>query len=181
MLKNVKSGWRVDFRLGSHRLQKTLPTKRLAEAFEATKKTEYLEAKFIPRSQKDTTLFSEFVDDFFNLHAQVNMVQPEKGIYYVLEDFKEYFGTKRLAEIKQRDIEAWKANLVSQVKPATVNRHLNTLKSIFNKAIEWEKLKSSPAKKVGSFWDRGMNLASRYSVFFVASNASASRLVGRVF
>ena len=45
-------------------------------------------------------------------------------------------------------IERFKTERIKEVSPATVNRHLACLKSMFNKAIQWGKVEENPVKKV---------------------------------
>jgi len=148
MIKQMKNGWRADFWLGTHRVRKTFPMKKLAEVFEVTKKNEYLHGKFVPNSKRDNTTFKALVEKFYSLHAQVNMTQPGRSEIYRLKELKSCFGDRRLSEINQKDIEELKAHLIQKDKPSTVNRKLTTLKSLLNKAVHWGHLKESPAERV---------------------------------
>lgn len=76
------------------------------------------------------------------------MQKSEKTVFYHLEKLKTYFGEKRLGEITQRDIEEWKADFSTKAEPSTVNRQLTTLKSLFRKAVQWNKLPSNPSKSI---------------------------------
>ncbi|MFC1699909.1 tyrosine-type recombinase/integrase, partial [Candidatus Omnitrophota bacterium] len=65
---------------------------------------------------------------------------------------KSYFSGKHLYEITQLSVEKFKVERAKEVKPATVNRALARLKSIFNKAIDWGKFKGiNPVKGVKFF------------------------------
>jgi len=59
-----------------------------------------------------------------------------------------YFKSKHLSEIKPQDIEAYKAERLKTVKPASVNRDLACLRHMLNKAIQWGYLASSPMKGI---------------------------------
>ena len=48
-------------------------------------------------------------------------------------------------------IERYKAKRKTEVSPATVNREIAFLKTMFNKAVEWGRLESSPLKNVKKF------------------------------
>jgi len=148
MITQVKKGWRADFWLGPNRVRKSLPSKQLAKIYEVTKKNEYIQGKFIPSSKKDRTTFADFADEFYRLHCQVNMRNPKRAIHYQIKKFKINFADKRLAEITVKDIEEWKSRYAAAVKPASVNRHLDTLKTLFAKAVEWGKLKGNVVSKV---------------------------------
>jgi len=148
VITQVKRGWRADFWLGTHRVRKTMPSKKLAEVYEVTKKNEHIQGKFIPSSKKDRTTFSEFADEFYRLHCQVNMQDPEMTIQYQIKKFKLSFADKLLSEITIKDIEEWKSQYASHVKPSSVNRHIDTLKTLFAKAVEWGKLKGNVVSKI---------------------------------
>lgn len=60
-----------------------------------------------------------------------------------------YFGDKYLDQISVMDVEKFKTKRIKEVSPATVNRALSCLKSLFNKAIVWEKFdEPNPVCKV---------------------------------
>jgi integrase len=160
MIKQVKKGWRADFWLGSNRIRKSFPSKKIAEVFEVTKKNEYLQGKFIPNSKRDRTPFNNFVEEYYRLYASISMVNPKTNEFYRLEQLKKFFGAKPISDIKPRDIEEWKTSMASQCQPATLNRALTTLKGLFNKEIEWGKLEHNPAQKIGKL--REANQRVRY-------------------
>jgi integrase len=160
MIKQVKKGWRVDMWLGTDRIRKILPTKKLAEVFQVTKKNEFIQGKFIPTAKKDRTPFKEFADEYYRLYAAVSMVNPKTNEYYRLEQLKKFFGDKPLCDIKQRDVEEWKAEMATRCEASTFNRALTTLKGLFNKAIEWGKIGQNPAQKIGKL--RETNQRVRY-------------------
>ncbi len=160
MIKQVKRGWRADFWLGTNRIRKSFPSKKLAEVFEVTKKNEFLHGKFIPNSKRDRTPFTEFVDEDYRIYAAVSMVNPKTNEFYRLQQLKKFFGERHLSDIKPRDIEEWKASMASQCQPATFNRALTALKGLFNKAIEWGRLEHNPAQKIGKL--REANQRVRY-------------------
>jgi len=65
-----------------------------------------------------------------------------------IEKLRSFFQEKYLYEITPLGIEKYKEKRVQEVKPATVNRELACLKTLFNKAIEWGKLEFNPMKRV---------------------------------
>lgn len=58
------------------------------------------------------------------------------------------FEKNNIQEITTWQIEKYKARRKEEVKPASVNRELALLKHLYTKAIEWDKMKESPARKV---------------------------------
>lgn len=61
------------------------------------------------------------------------------------------FGDRSLTDIEAFDIEWYKQQRRSQVKPASVNRELALLKHMFHKAIDWGYLSHNPLKTVKLF------------------------------
>ncbi len=93
-------------------------------------------------------------------HANVNKRRPERDVE-ILARLLPVFGALVLHEITAHRIEQWKRERLAGrwrahgqtgasngLKPATVNRELDTLKSIFSKAVEWGVLLESPARHV---------------------------------
>ncbi|OVE75451.1 hypothetical protein BVX98_07615, partial [bacterium F11] len=148
MIKRLKKGWQADFWVGTHRIRKSFFIRKLAEQYERKKKNEYDEGKYVPKSKKDQTPFDKFVDEYFNVYASSNMVNPNQNEIYRLKQLKNYFGSKSISEITNKDIEEWRSKLLPELQPSTLNRILTTLKSIFSKAVEWGKIESSPAIKI---------------------------------
>ena len=73
----------------------------------------------------------------------------------------QFFGSLALHELTAHRIEQFKRDRLAgkgrayrqkgptnSVQPATVNRELDTLKSILSKAVEWGKLRESPARGI---------------------------------
>lgn len=55
-----------------------------------------------------------------------------------------------LSQITMRDIERFQAKRAKEVQPATVNRDMQVLKHLLNKAIDWGYIQISPARRVKS-------------------------------
>lgn len=62
-----------------------------------------------------------------------------------------YFKDRRLGAIDQKMIDDYKALRAGQVRPATVNRELALLKTLFNKAATWGLADKNPVKGVELF------------------------------
>src|SRR5208283_828950 len=69
-----------------------------------------------------------------------------KGI--VETHLKESFGPMKLAEIRRGDVQKYVTERSAAVGPASVVRELNTLKHMFNLAIDWELLPLNPCERV---------------------------------
>ncbi len=114
------------------------PKKALAEAALAKVKTEIAENKFLDKKKDEKIRFDEFAELYLDLHCKVN----HAGMKYArsqAEYLKGYFKGKYLHEIDAVAAEQLKRQRMKEVKPATVNRSLAMLRTMFNKAIAWKK------------------------------------------
>ncbi|MEK6561044.1 MAG: hypothetical protein AABZ07_04845 [Nitrospirota bacterium] len=69
-----------------------------------------------------------------------------------MKALKRFFADRYLTEITPHLIEKFKVERVKEVSPAATNRALTLLKSMFNRAIEWNKFDASnPVTKVKFF------------------------------
>jgi integrase len=59
--------------------------------------------------------------------------------------------TTPLSNITKLDVERFRSVLAKELAPATVNRHIALLKSIFNKAISWGKSEHNPVRGIKLF------------------------------
>lgn len=97
--------------------------------------------------------FSAFADEYL-----VKYCKPSKteGTTYrdditLNKHLKPFFGDVSLSSITAGRIEDYKATRRAKVSASTVNRELNTFKSLFQRAVEWGRLKENPARKVKKF------------------------------
>lgn len=82
-------------------------------------------------------------------YVLVNMEKSTCQIYSrVLNDMKRIFGNKPIRLICPKDIEEYKSIRSKEVKPATVNIDINTMKAIFNIAIRLGWTDINPVKNI---------------------------------
>ncbi len=153
--------WLYDFRVNGRRYRASTETadKHQAQNIEARERARILEGRHGIRRQPDIT-FREFAKTYLRDHAELHKrsVDRDREIIKVLN---RSFGSLILHEITAHRIEQFKrtrlagkwrghktTSVPKPIKPATVNRELDTLKSILSKAVEWGKLLDSPARKV---------------------------------
>ncbi|MBI5150140.1 MAG: site-specific integrase [Candidatus Omnitrophica bacterium] len=149
-LKQKKNGmWMIDYRSpnGKRRRETIGYSRKLAEAVLAKRKVEIAEGRFLDVCKKEKIKFEDFAAEFLNIHCKANK-KSWKSDFYNLETLKGYFGGKYLYTIAIKDIEKFKLERSGQVGPATVNRELATLKTMFSKAVIWDKLHESTARNV---------------------------------
>ena len=153
--------WFYDFRVNGRRYRATTDTadKQRAKDIEASERRRILERRHGIRRLPDIT-FRAFAETYVTDHAELHKrsVDRDREIIKVLN---RVFGSLILHEITAHRIEQFKrerlagkwrghktTSAAKSIQPGTVNRELDTLRSIFSKAIEWGKLIENPMAPV---------------------------------
>ncbi len=151
-------GWCIDYYVkGRRKREKVGPSKKLAENVLRKRKVEIAENRFLDIRKQEKVKFEDFANTFLELHSKPNK-KSWKSDFHNLKRLRSTFGGRYLYDITQKDIEQYKAERKEEVAAATVNRELATLKTMFNKAIQWGILESSPAKHVKFFKENNIRL-----------------------
>lgn len=128
----------LDYRFNGRRIREQVGTsKMLAESAMSKIRTQIAENKYLDVRKKKKVKFCDFADEYLILHAQKFKSYKVSGLNNVTQLVR-YFGGKYLHEITIKDVEGFKTQRLKEVTPATVNRQLSCLKSMFNRAIEWD-------------------------------------------
>ncbi len=153
--------WHYDFRVNGRRYRASTETadKHKARDIEARERSRILDGRHGIRRQPDTT-FRDFAKTYLRDHSALNKKSTERD-EEIIKTLDRFFGPLILHEITVHRIEQFKRDRLAgtwrahgqkrpakAVKPATVNRELDVLKSIMSKAVEWGKLLDSPARIV---------------------------------
>jgi len=156
--------WHYYFRVNGRRYRASTEThdKHQAQDIEARERARILDGRHGIRRQPDIT-FKQFAEIYLRDHADLHK-RSAKRDREILKTLNRFFGTTILHEITSHRIEQFKRDRLNgtwrafkqkrsakPVKPGTVNRELDTLKSIFSKAVEWKYLVDSPARGVKRF------------------------------
>lgn len=151
--------WYIDYYVMGRRQREKIGTnRRLAKTVLHKRKVEIAENKFLDIRKQKKVKFEEFAKTFLELHSKPNK-KSWKSDYYNLQNLTPIFAGRYLYSITQKDIEEYKAKRKeSGVSAATVNRDLATLKTMFNKAVQWETLEENPAKNVRFFKENNTRL-----------------------
>ena len=90
--------------------------------------------------------FNEFSVDYLKwAERQRGYVQKE----CVVNKLKNIFGGFTLRGISSKIVEQYQSEMLqAEYKPATINRHLATIKHMFTKAVEWEMAEDEALKRV---------------------------------
>jgi len=152
--------WYIDYYyMGRRKREKIGPNKTLATRALYKRKSQIVENKFFDVRSKQKIKFEDFVPTYLELHSRLNkkplVVRRDEGL---IKNLSTHFAGKYLFSIVPEAIEKYKAERSKQVSPATVNRELACLKSIYNKAIEWGKADENPVRKVKFFRENNQRI-----------------------
>lgn len=147
-----KGNWFIDYYAnGRRRREKVGTSKTLAETVLKKRKVEIAEGKFLDIKREQKIKFEEFADEYLEVHCKPNNKSWYKSDYSNLKNLKKYFAGKCLHEITPKDIEQYRAERLKEVSRSTLNRVLNCLSSLYNRAIEWGKATYNPMTKIKLF------------------------------
>lgn len=149
--------WFIDYYAAGRRKREKIGTsKALAETVFKKRKVEIAENRFLDIRKEEKIKFSDFADGYLELHSKL------KKSYYtdakIVGLLKKHFGGHYLYEMTSLDVEKFKSRRAKEVSPATVNRALAVLKSMFNRAIVWGKARDNPCRAVKLFRENNQRL-----------------------
>jgi hypothetical protein len=151
--------WHYDFRVNGRRYRNTTETadKQKAKNYEAKERSRILDGRHGIRRLPDIT-FTQFSDTYLKDHAELHKRSVDRD-REILKVLKRAFGSLILHEITAHRVEQFKrerlagkwrghntTSAAKPIKPATVNREIDCLRSVFSKAVEWGKLIDSPVR-----------------------------------
>src|SRR3989338_2657558 len=126
--------WYIDYRFKGRRIREMVgSSKTLAQAVLQKRKVEIAENKFLDIQKDSKIKFKDFVATYLEMHSKPNKLSWKSSDFYILKSLVSFFGEKRLSEIDSLMVEEYKIERRMQVSPATTNRALACLKSMFNR------------------------------------------------
>ncbi|MCM8772762.1 MAG: tyrosine-type recombinase/integrase [Candidatus Omnitrophica bacterium] len=139
--------WYIDVSYKGKRIREAVgKDKKLAITILKKKEIELIENRHLDIKRNAKVKFSDFSTYFLNTYSKVNK-KSWKRDQLSINHLNKFFGSKFLYEITSKDIEEYKKKrLETGIKTSTLNRELACLKTILNKAVEWEYLKETPPK-----------------------------------
>jgi len=153
--QNKSGKWIIDFTFKNRRIRRVIgERKQEAEAAAIRIKNDILTEKYGFAKPKRIILFEKFAKEFLELHSKQNKKswgRDDTSLKHLVSFFK----GKALSDITPELIEKYKAKRREQVSSATVNRELACLKTLYSKAVEWDKIQLNPAIKIKKLKENG--------------------------
>ena len=144
------NNWYVDFTFHGQRIREMIgPSRKGAEKVIAKRKAEIAENKFLDkRKEPEPIKFYDFAKEYLQWAKTNKKPSTFNRDLSLMRQLNKEFDAKNIQEITTWQIEKFKARRKEEVRPASVNREIALIKHMYSKAIEWGKVKESPAKKV---------------------------------
>lgn len=146
-------------RVTKQRYRKIVPLARNkwdAEQAEIRAKQEIFERR-LGLEEKGIQLLSEFLDEVYLPWSKTNK-KSWRDDAYMAPMLKQYFEGKALRDISAQAVEQFKIDRLNTLtkkgssrQPATVNRELTLLSSVYSLAMKYDKAESNPCSKVDLF------------------------------
>lgn len=143
--------YRVDIKPSrkAARIRKTFNRIADAKAFEVKYRSEYQQKTFLGKDDRPDMLVSALIDGYYIKYVALHIKNPERSERSRLELFKNYFKDRSIHSINHTDGEAFMSErLQAGIKPGTINRDLNVLRSLFKWAVRNHYLESSPFQEI---------------------------------
>ena len=156
-LRLIEGKWYLDFTFRGQRVRKFGGfTKDQAKVALAKERLDRRDIELgLKKAPDEDVSFATFADEFLKIYCKPNK-RSWRQDELSLESLKVFFKGETLRSIGPALIERYKAerkvdlakNTGNTVSPATVNRALALLKTLFAKAVEWDRLETNPAVRV---------------------------------
>lgn len=145
-----KGDWWIDTYVKGRRIRRKIgPDKKTAELVEKDLKVKVAREEYLGIIEERKVYFEDFAEEYLKWSkankAPTTLAHDLNTVHTHLIPF---FQGKYLAGITAKHVEDYKTVRAGLVKPRTVNRELDTLKSLFARAVEWGYLKVHPGEGV---------------------------------
>ena len=135
--------------------------KKTAETIYAKQRVAIAENRYLDIKKESDISFRDFGRLYLERHSKPNKKSWKSGDEYGLKRLNRFFGDKILCKMTQAEIEEYiairrstKAKRIPKdgeahyILPATINRELACLKTLFAKAVDWGYAKCNPCARV---------------------------------
>jgi integrase len=138
--------WYIDYYVKGVRKRKKIgPSKHVAELALKDVELKLARGEYLGIYAEKKLTFRQFTPEYL-AYSQANKApgsyRRDQGI--IDTRLMPFFGEQYLSEITLARTEQYKAQRLTLVDPATVNKELNCLKALLNKAVAWKHLKTHP-------------------------------------
>lgn len=147
-------GWQADFYAYRERIRRVFPVKSDAVAYEGKIKGAIRENRYFDVKPEAFLVFKELSQWYLSLEDVKRKKSFPRDARSVVK-LNDFFGTKPLKHITPSLIGEYQSKRLAEksyrraaTKPATVNREISCLKTMFSKAIQNNKLERTPLKGV---------------------------------
>ena len=101
--------------------------------------TDIAEGKYLDIKKYEKIYFEDFAQEYIKTYVRLELKEQRNEEYLVMRLAAQFKG-RYLHQIDQLMVRQFMARRLKDVRPASVNREFQTLKSMFNRAIEWDML-----------------------------------------
>jgi len=99
------------------------------------------------RKEVKKVLFEDFSRQYIDSYARLENRTAEQQALKIAK-IADFFRDRYLHEITQLDIRKFMAERAKQVKPATINRDISMIRSMYNRAKEWKVIDFNPTNGI---------------------------------
>jgi integrase len=132
-------------------VRKAAPTRKLAEAIERDAKVRELRGEVDAHNAKPDIRLEAFIQKYLELYEVTKTVSTRTRDGYALQRITAFLGDPPIRRISQEILEAYMAERRRSVSASTVNRELDLIKSLLNRAVEWGYLRASPGTSIKKY------------------------------
>jgi integrase len=154
-IRQIRDGWQCDFYAYNERVRKFFPVKKDAVAYEGKLKAAIREGRYFDIKQDFFHFFKELSQWYLSIGDVQDKKSFERDNRTARKRLNPFFGSLPIKQITPSLINEYVSKRKSEksyrggtIRPATINRELALLKSIFNKAIRDGKLEKNPVRGI---------------------------------
>ena len=146
------NAWWIDVYVEGNRIRRKIgPDKETAELALKDIQVRAAKSKWLGIvDDRPSVTFADFCDEYMKYAETLSPSRCKLVSRVTRGTLLPFFGALNLADITPKDIEDFKIDIARRLKPSTVNEYLNILRTIIRRAIDWDYLVESPARKVKS-------------------------------
>jgi integrase len=149
-VRQLGNGYQCDFYAFKERVRKVFPTKKDATAYEGKIKAAIRENRFFDIKKEEFQIFKELSNWYLSLEDVKRKKSFERD-RRSLAKLTDFFGNQLLRHFTPSLVSQYQSKRMSEksyrgetTKPATVNREIACMRTMFNKAIRDGKLEKNP-------------------------------------